>query len=166
MVIRDVCSITHRHDESFVAALAVVEAIWHFQANGSPSELLSQVAEKLPDTLVRDRILELAKSGTFSISEVAMKFGSSGYAVDSVPLALFAASKINSGNFHSILEQVVRVGGDTDTNASITGQVAGVAVNIPNDCITSLNKLPGFATLEVIIDDFTKCCICKEPTGH
>lgn len=154
VTVRDVCSITHRHDESFVAALAVVEAIWYLQSNGDPAEILPQVAERLPDTLVRDRMLDLSRAQDLSIGEAAEKFGSSGYAVDSIPLALFAASKINSRNFNLILEQIVRAGGDTDTNASITGQVAGVAMDIPEDSIVQLAKLSNFRELEAFVDNY------------
>ena len=150
-IIRDVCSITHRHDEAFVAALAVVEALWHLQAKGDPTTMLPRVAERLPDTLTRDRILALAQAGNLAIGEVAVRFGCSGYAVESVPFALFAASKIASSDFTSILEQVVRAGGDTDTNASIAGQIAGLAVGIPETTVSRLARLPEFATIQTTV---------------
>ncbi len=60
----------------------------------------------------------------------------SGYVADSVPLALFAVSMLDvapdhpsnlagSRKFFPLMCQIVRCGGDTDTNASIFGQVVG-----------------------------------------
>ena len=57
-VIRDVCRITHHHDEAYVGALAVVIAI-RFILSGvwsHENSLLVAVAESVPDSAVRDRI--------------------------------------------------------------------------------------------------------------
>lgn len=44
---------------------------------------------------------------------------------ESVPLALLAAQRVSTTGFQGMLEQVIEAGGDTDTNASIAGQIAG-----------------------------------------
>ena len=85
-VIRDVCRITHHHDEAYVAALAVVMAVQYGLA-GHPAPL-STIANRLPDSRVRDRLLELPGIGDRSVSEVAATFGASGFAGESVPSAL------------------------------------------------------------------------------
>ena len=128
--IRDVCRITHHSDEAYAGALAVI-----FEIQGLP---LSQ----LPDTNVRDRILEFeALADSTTIAEAATRFGSSGYVVESVPLAIFAARQAVKLGFASMLEQVISVGGDTDSNASIAGQLVGVRLGsngLPADLIRRL----------------------------
>jgi hypothetical protein len=60
--------------------------------------------------------------------EVADCWGSSGYVVESVPLALFAAQAIARQPFETVMTEAVAAGGDADTVASIAGQVAGARV--------------------------------------
>lgn len=134
-IIRDVCHITHRNDEAYVGALAVILAI-RAVLSGEWSErrsFLQAVIEKLPDSAVRDRMEQLLPL-QISASEVAVRFGASGYVVDTVPLALYCAQNIVAQPFESILALAISCGGDTDTTASIAGQVAGTVVGV-----TSIN---------------------------
>lgn len=130
--IRDVCRITHHHDEAYVGALAVTLAIRgafeHSYKLGKPTpkEWLESIGNSLPDTLVRDRILELSQwVSSKSIAAIAAEFGNSGYVVESVPLALFGVAKSWEIGLTSAMERIIQSGGDTDTNASMLGQVAG-----------------------------------------
>ncbi|MGH9822084.1 MAG: ADP-ribosylglycohydrolase family protein, partial [Blastocatellia bacterium] len=127
--IRYVCRITHRNDEAYAGALAVVIAI---RAAASavtlhpPADFLALAADGLPDTSVRDRLRTLMEiQDTPTIPDVAGTYGCSGYVVESVPLALFAASRVWSEGFQETLEELVACGGDADTNASIAAQVMG-----------------------------------------
>ena len=94
--IRDVCRITHHNEESYVGALAIVVAIRSpALESSSPAQLLANVLRSLPDSRVRDRLVELDQLPRNStIADVGSRFGASGYVVDSVPLALYAASSI------------------------------------------------------------------------
>src|SRR5262249_51527049 len=58
-------------------------------------------------------------------AEIACHFGASGYVVDTVPLALHCAQDIATSPLSSVLARAISAGGDTDTIASITGQIAG-----------------------------------------
>ena len=125
-VIRDVCRITHHHDEAYVGALAVVVAIravldgtWSRENN-----FLKLVAEGLPDSAVRDRISEMV-SLKISPAGAAARFGATGYVVDTVPLALGCAELVAEATVTDVIAQAIRCGGDTDTIASIAGQLAG-----------------------------------------
>jgi hypothetical protein len=60
-----------------------------------------------------------------ALATVSGRFGSSGYVVETVPLALFTAARITGPSFESLLGELVAAGGDTDTIGSIAGQVAG-----------------------------------------
>lgn len=142
--IRDVSRITHHHEEAYAGALAVVVAVraaataaW----NGTEN-LLRVVASALPDTEVRDRLNAMAElAETTSLFEIAVRFGCSGYVCESVPLALRAAERVERLGFGPMLAELVRCGGDTDTIASIAGQVAGALLgekHLPKEWLARL----------------------------
>ena len=129
VVIRDVCRITHHSDEAYIGALAVALAI-RAVVTGTWSQrgsFLAAVVDSLPDSAVRDRIEELLPL-RLPAGEVARRFGATGHVVDTVPLALYCAQSINGDTLQAVLARAIGVGGDTDTLASIVGQVAGTVV--------------------------------------
>ncbi|MGB2679664.1 MAG: ADP-ribosylglycohydrolase family protein [Candidatus Acidiferrum sp.] len=128
-VIRDVCRITHHNDEAYVGALAVVLSIRSVLAGtwSQQHSFLSVVVDSLPDSAVRDRIEELIGL-QLPPSEVASRFGAGGYVVAAVPLALHCAQYIAEEPLSAVLARAISAGGDTDTIASITGQLAGTVV--------------------------------------
>lgn len=131
VVIRDVCRITHHSDEAYVGALAVLLAVR--SCNAVPPDGVSSFAALLPDSRVRDRLLAFKDlSLETALGTVAARFGSSGYVVETVPLALFAAMRITGPSFESLLGELVAAGGDTDTIGSIAGQVAGARLGFSN----------------------------------
>ncbi|MFN7918732.1 MAG: ADP-ribosylglycohydrolase family protein [Bryobacteraceae bacterium] len=125
-VIHDVCRITHRNDEAFAGALAVVAAIEAAISRGGVEwNLFETVAEILPDTSVRDRMTEIVGRG-LSPREIAGEYGAGGHVVETVPLALACA--ISSGNSTlRAVELAAEISEDSDTVASIAGQIAGAA---------------------------------------
>ncbi len=127
VTIKDICCITHKNDEAYMGALAVYEAI-RLSLEGKwqgEKDLLPQVCEKLSDTKLKDRMIQFIQLSDCSIFEIAKLYPSSGYVVDSVPLAIFAAQKMNETDFETILEELIQIGGDTDTVCSIFGQIVG-----------------------------------------
>jgi ADP-ribosyl-[dinitrogen reductase] hydrolase len=156
--LRDVCRITHHHDEAYVGALAVTFAIRFASAPGYVfSNLLVDVAGLLPDSQVRDRIARFATfAGDVSPRRVADSWGNSGFVADSVPLAMFAARQIQTCSFETVVQQVIEAGGDTDTIASIAGQIAGAAVGcsgLPKDLLA---RVRGHAELETTARQFAR----------
>ena len=157
--IRDICAITHHNDEAYTGALAVYTAIkailnreWTGQEN-----LLPLVANKLPDTLVRDRLLEINQLNN-DLDQIAA-LGNTGYVVDSVPLAIFFASKVSTFGMKNMFTQLIKIGGDTDTNCSIAGQIAGTLIGedqIPPSLLSSLKELNEYTWMKQIIDNFVK----------
>lgn len=123
-VIRDVCRITHHNDEAYAGALAVVAAVR--AALKDEHKIIDYAVEMLPDSRVKDRLHRLqATDASKTLMEVAVECGTSGYVVESVPLALYAAQRVKHLGYENLLEELVQCGGDTDTIASIAGQVAG-----------------------------------------
>ena len=143
-VIRDICRITHHSDEAYVGALAVVVAIRFILAGNWSHEngLLVAVAESIPDSAVRDRIKQFFPLAISPV-EVASQFGASGWVVDTVPLALYCARFIAEKPLSVVLAQAIEVGGDTDTIASITGQIAGTAAGVPPDYAGHFSRIAG-----------------------
>ena len=155
--IRDVCRITHHNEEAYVGALAIVTAIRFlaFGNSSSPDQIFEEVVAYLPDSRVRDRIVELsALPNDQPVNDVASQFGSSGYVVESVPLALYAARSVDRLPIDAVLRNVIEAGGDTDTIASMTGQIAGTWIGgsqIPSELI---ELLPDLSNIERIADEF------------
>lgn len=135
-VLRDIASITHRHDEAFVGAWAVAVAVRHAASGASLDDLVETVAAALPDSAVRDRLRAVDACGRVTPADAAARFGATGYVVDSVPIALLAARGAADRPFEAVVASAVAAGGDADTIASIAGQVAGAALGlraIPED---------------------------------
>jgi ADP-ribosylglycohydrolase len=139
--LRDICRITHHHDESYVGALAVTVAIRGRNVQGLH---LRDVAARLPDSGVRDRIRELAGLPTDTPPrEVARRFGAGGHVVESVPPALWAACYASTHGFEAMLDELIEAGGDVDTNASIAGQIAGAAFGLRSLPTALVDRIPG-----------------------
>ncbi len=124
-LIRDVCRITHRNDEAYLGALAVVRTIRHvFQGNTLDRAWLDELNARLPDCQIRDR-LRAVRTESLSIEDYAATLGTSGHVVDTVPLAILAAC--DSTLFLDTVARLISCGGDTDSIGSIYGQIAGAA---------------------------------------
>ena len=159
--IRDLCIITHNNDEAYVGALSVVLAIRAI-LNGrwtGKENLLSIIIDQIPDTRVRDRLIEIDKLGKKVTLQEVGKLGNNGYVVNSVPLAITAASKIQHLGMETMFTILIEIGGDTDTNCSIAGQIAGAFIgknNIPNEFLLKLNNLPESKKIKRVINTFKK----------
>jgi ADP-ribosyl-[dinitrogen reductase] hydrolase len=138
VMLRDVCRITHHSDEAYLGALAVVLAIRR-ERGLSGASFFQDLAEALPDSRVRDRLVLFGGVAPETpLAEVVQRFGSSGYVVETVPLALFLARRMTTETFAAGLSELVAAGGDTDTIGSIAGQVAGAHLGfsgLPRDLV-------------------------------
>lgn len=158
-VIRDVSRITHHSEEAFIGALAVaiaIRAAWDGSWNGE-TNLFPLIAASIPDSKLRDRFLDMTEiRGDISVAEIAARFGSSGYVVESVPLSVYAARQVLILGFEEMMRELICVGGDTDTIASISGQVAGTllgAKRLPEHLVMQLNES---VFIETVADKFAE----------
>lgn len=152
-LVKDVCTITHKNDEAYVGALAVVLALHSLASNPTltPSSLYSYLLEQLPDTRVRDGLKLASQLDNMSIETFAQNFGNSGYVAETVPLAVFAAMQAIKLGFEPMLKAIIRAGGDTDTIGSIAGQLAGTKLglsDLPPHLIKKARQLPEFNAFE------------------
>jgi ADP-ribosyl-[dinitrogen reductase] hydrolase len=154
--IRDACRITHKNEEAYIGALAVVLAIRAAIAGTwtPDTDLFDILIPQLPDTHVRDRMIAIQQMGhNVAIKEVAA-LGNNGYVVNSVPLALFAASKAPQMGLQDMFAAIIAAGGDTDTNTSIAGQVAGALLGpakIPAALLQKLQSLPEYVYIDRVL---------------
>jgi len=135
-LIRDVCRITHRHDEAYLGGLVIVRAIRHVLLHGMiDATVIRQLAESLPDSQIRDRLVEYS-TPQFRFETAVKNFPTTGFVVDTVPLAILAAVEVATGSisFLQMIEKIALCGGDTDTIGSLFGQIHGTQMG--------LNQLP------------------------
>ncbi len=153
-IIRDICRITHRNDEAYIGALAIVLAIrFVVDGNALTDELLAQLIPSLPDSRVRDRLIYVRDS-SLSVVEYVSRFGASGYVVDSVPLAILAA--VQSSDFQETIREIIRCGGDTDTVASMFGQIFGAAAGAEVLPLEIVNRIDEVALVREIAASFAR----------
>jgi len=155
--IKDICTITHRNDEAYSGALAIYYAVKAsiLEAWTGDENLIDFVVEKIPDTRVRDRLIEMNKLKDLSIAEIGKLYKSTGYVVDSVPFAIFAAQKINEFGFEAIITDLIKLGGDTDTVCSMFGQITGALKGtdmIPADFMEKFEKMDIAPLIREIVD--------------
>lgn len=154
--IRNFCIITHNNDEAYVGALSVILAIRAILKNKwtGKENLLALVIDQIPDTRVRDKLIEIDEiQDKIGLQEIG-KLGNNGYVVNSVPLALVAANKFHKIGMEQIFADLIAIGGDTDTNCSIAGQIIGTLIgikSIPDNLYNQLKLLPEFTEIEQVI---------------
>lgn len=141
-IIRDVCFITHRNDEAYIGATAIILAVRAaaFDAEFDPTSLLPKIIDGLSDSNTRDRIQTIMDE-YLDPPEYVKKFSPSGYVADSVPLALLCVQSWGRMPTLELLKKVVGLGGDADTIASMVGQIIGAwrgTGSVPAEVIENL----------------------------
>jgi len=136
---RDICRITHRNDEAYIGALAVLRSIRYAVDGGELSaEVLTYLIDSLPDSNVRDRLI-IIRDSSLTVDGYVTRFGATGYVADSVPLAILAA--IRGSELMDSIKQLVQCGGDTDTIASMFGQIFGAAHGVKSLPLDTINGI-------------------------
>ncbi|MBB4805563.1 ADP-ribosylglycohydrolase [Chryseobacterium defluvii] len=158
----DACKITHRNDEAFAGALAVylsIKAVLNGKWDGN-NNLFDIIIPEIPDTSVRDRLIDISRyHSTTAIADIA-KLGNNGYVVNSVPFAIYCSTRIIDLGIEKMFQEIINSGGDTDTNASIAGQIAGTLIGlkkIPHELLIKLKNLEEYSWMKQIIDTTKRC---------
>lgn len=124
-LLSDIVRITHRNEEAYCAALAVVAGIRHALTTPA-TEFLHAVVDCLPDSVTRDYLDELAHLGSANVPQLAARFGTSGFAPETVVISIGAfLSTTDPALFVSSLEAVVDASDDADTIGHLFGQFFG-----------------------------------------
>jgi ADP-ribosyl-[dinitrogen reductase] hydrolase len=156
-LLRDICRITNHNEEAYHGALAVLLAI-RFAQNSSQN-FLPNVIRHLPDSPLRDRLIEVVAVPGASIRDIARKFGNRSAAIESVPFALFAAMQADHLGLQATMNAIASSGGDTDTNCALAGQIIGVRLGleaVPNDWMERLRVTPGYPVYSATIKRFAE----------
>lgn len=159
--IKDICSITHRNDEAYCGALAIyysIQAALEDKWEGG-NGLIDYLIRNIPDTRVRDRLIEIIPLQELSISEIGKQYKPTGYVVDSVPISIFAAQKINELDYKSILQELIKLGGDTDTTCSMFGQIVGALYGteiINEELLIHANKLEIMDIINNVVNNWVR----------
>lgn len=153
----DACRITHRNDEAFVGALAVylvIRAVIHRDWDGR-NNLFDIIIPELPDSRVKDRLIEINASGRMAMISDIATLGNNGYVVNSIPFSIFCSTKILELGLENMLSEIIKTGGDTDTNASIAAQISGTLMGteqIQYNLLQKLQELEEYLWIKQIID--------------
>ena len=128
--------ITHRDPRGEIAALAVAEtAAWMTEQRDDMDALLRSLAHlsELSEWTGFIARLRSAQSSNQSTDGFARDMGAirgvSGYAFQSVPVAIHAALR-HRNNFEAALTEAIACGGDTDTVGAIIGALVGARVGV------------------------------------
>jgi ADP-ribosyl-[dinitrogen reductase] hydrolase len=156
-IIRDVVSITHRNDEAYLGALAIMIALQQCHTCNTASELLQLVASELPDSRIRDQLWATAQlANQEPLAFLAQRFGSSGFVVETVPLSLVAGYRSINQGLEVVIKEIIAIGGDTDTIASIAGQLSGAQTGVAVFPESLVNQLPEKEWISDIADRFSR----------
>ena len=162
-LLRDVARITHHHEEAYVGALAVAGAVQFATSSEQMSNLIGHVAGLIPDSVTRDRLMFLTNETEIDLAACASRFGTSGYVADTVPLVILGASKLDTLGFIDVLAQLIECGGDTDTVASIAGQIMGARIGysqLPYQLIERLEERESILAIADSVANYIEKCDC------
>ena len=151
-VARDVARLTHSHHLGVTGGIVQSLAVYNALHDIGPRESLKKVKEVVNDlekdhnedtpSLYKhkiDLIEQHVDCSEDDLAEVAFELGNDVSAVDSVPPAFFCYLKVKcddsiqaSDKMEAVLKLAIRMGGDTDTIASMACSIAGADLGLDN----------------------------------
>jgi len=128
--------ITHSDPKAEVAALAIAETAAWMATDRVDADALLGTLQRLSEDQEWQTLMAHAHSALStqeSVSGFAMKIGAaggvSGYAYQTVPMAIYAALR-HPDDFELAMTETLACGGDTDTVGAITGALIGARVGV------------------------------------
>ena len=153
---RDVVRITHRNEEALAGARAFAAGIQCLVRCATPTrrDFFEDVISLTFDSRTRDNLRVLCQTPSLSYKTAATTMGTDGFVARSVPMALLAAWEGLEVGVEAMFDNIISAGGDTDTIASMAGQLWGTAQGV--DALPSgmLEQLPERAHLGDVFSRF------------
>jgi ADP-ribosyl-[dinitrogen reductase] hydrolase len=112
----DTSRITHADERCVWACVALNQAIAHLLTGGAPSELVEAACHDVPR---QDVVAAVRGAADRHSSELR----GTGYALNALRIAFWAMAM--TGSLEDAIVAAVTIGDDTDTNAAVTGALAG-----------------------------------------
>lgn len=146
-LIKDSTKVTHDNPQAIAGALAVgfgLTYLIRLGENLNPMKMLDYICDitKREDIGFSNKLSLVRNTLNLTPKEAASLLGTSSNVLESVPFALYCFLK-NINDFEDNLVSAINAGGDTDTNASITGAFSGCyhgAKYIPKRWILGLRE--------------------------
>jgi ADP-ribosyl-[dinitrogen reductase] hydrolase len=153
-LVRDIIRVTHHDEEACAGALAMMIAIQRcLESDRMPPDMLATAAAGIPDTRVRDRLLEMRGFRGEAIN-AADTFGTAGHVTDAVPLALLIAERHPERDLEAAFDEAATGGRDADAVAAMVGQILGAAgCDVPGRLLATL---PQRADVEAVLEPFAQ----------
>ncbi|MCO4781750.1 MAG: ADP-ribosylglycohydrolase family protein [Candidatus Cloacimonetes bacterium] len=124
-IIRDFTKITHNNDEAYAGALAILMIMKCLNSKMSVDSSYKLICESLFDSKVRDSIQSVFESPVDDFVQHCHRLKNSGYIVHTIEIVFRALFHSQSNCKYQTMLDVIKVGGDTDINASIYGNIIG-----------------------------------------
>lgn len=134
--ISEVSSVTHRHIRSIIACFYYLEFARYIMQGKNKVEIYTLLQQEIPAFLQQNNVsdAEIAHFERLLKEDISMlheeKIRSSGYVVDTLEASVWCF--MTTENYADAVLKAVSLGDDTDTNASITGGLAGLYYGIEN----------------------------------
>lgn len=152
-------AITHKSEEAKEGSAAMAVAVSHLSSGGSKEDLLQAVMSHTEKSRTRyaleDIYRAIRRGDTFRevvTSKDWLLSGVGAHVVQTVPAAFVMF--LYGENFPDTIRNAIRMGGDTDTTAAMTGALAGAFYGfeaIPKDLLKGLEKAGDIRLLETAL---------------
>lgn len=146
--------LTHSDSKAYEGALVIALACWYASARIADEiqteELFALFDENLTNSELKAALKAIKESllGRKNAQETAdllgLQKGVSGYIINTVAMALFCWLS-HKDNLRAAVEEIILLGGDTDTTGAITGALAGASLgasSIPAEWLNGIMEYP------------------------
>lgn len=154
-LIAEVCERIYHNEEAFHGALAIAMAIRLVQ--NDRHNFIQGILKHLPAGEVFDRLQEISQGAVERIHKVGKRFSGDPRALDTVPLAIYAAQQAPEIGLNSMMNDIVMAGGDSDALCALAGAIAGAYLGpdaISEDWMSKIKASPDFEEYNQTIRDF------------